>query len=184
MTAQKLLTSLAVIVVAFAVIGIESASTQDFKSVKAKSALLEYREALRRARTSYLKDLETASSIAIRKDDLDEALAIKKEIASVKEEHAASIPDALVKTRRAIEGSVFTWNRRGDPDQLRFSKNGLVTAQKGSEGIWQVLEPDVIVIKFQQNLFLLKFDERLTQFRVAAFGPVPTGYKVGNRVAS
>lgn len=161
----------------------KDARCEDFQSVHAKKAAEEYQEALRSAKKSYLKNLEVASSLAAEDENLVEVTRIKKEIESMKNKIESSFrTDGLSKTRRVVQNSTYTWTRANDPDRLLFSENGKVATQKGSQGVWEVLEPDLVILKFGKNLFLLKLTASYGSFKVIAFGPIKSSYKSGKRL--
>ena len=92
--------------------------------------------------------------MAAKAKDLAEVARIKNEISSINEELELNIgADELSFTRRSMQNSTYTWNRPRDPDRLFFSKNGKVTTQKKkSNGVWEVIEPDLVILKFGKKL--------------------------------
>lgn len=180
MPSRKFFQSVSLCCIYFCHHSCSTAFAQEFRSVAAVSAMEKYHIAVRQAKSEYLEELEHAARIATQSDKLDEAIEIKKEITAIKSDLRASTKSPLEKLRRSIVGTKYTWNRRNDPDHLSFYRDGKVTTHKrGSTGIWAVVESDVVMMRFANAVFTLKFNKDFSSFRVKALGPIKSSYPGG-----
>lgn len=164
-----------------------NAFEETFQSAEAKAAEKKFLAAVKAARDAYVSDLEAAAKKTLEADKLDEAIRIKEKIADLKSQQQLDRGDPVVQLRRKLTNT--TWklirdNNLKESETLRFLPGNRVTKVYGSRsgsGIWESLEKNVVVAKFNEKLLIFQFDEKLTSFKVVAFGPTQTAYTGGKK---
>lgn len=181
-------TCLVVLPIIVFVAGAITASDGKVTSVDARRAEQKFFDAVKAAREEYIADLDVAARKSLAADKLDEAIAIKKAIEELKSQQTLDRGDPVVQLRRRLTNSSWKLVRDNDPNNfeiLRFSSGNQATkvyGKKKGTGVWESIEPRVVIAKFNEKLLLIQFDEDIKRFNVAAFGPTRTAYTSGAKV--
>lgn len=174
---------------------IGSAQAEDFKTKEAIAAEKKYEDALdaaqkaydeatAKARADYLAELDAAAKTAVDAEKLDEVVRIKRAKDNLSKEEQG---DPIVAARKRVMGKRYTFNRPGSPNQLHFLAGGKVRVKTGGSGVWEMVEPNVGVMKLGRgggkwDIFLFRFDKSFTKFEILAYVPTKTKYTVGRKV--
>ena len=143
-------------------------ATQEADPETENEAPASLEEAVNAAHAEYIANLEAALEQALSEGELDEAIHVRRSI-------------SMEQTRAKLTNTSWTWNRPNDPDTIHFRGGRVITTGKGSEGVWEVLEEETIIVKFGETLFMLGFNEAITSYTVKAYNPVRTNYSSGRK---
>jgi len=103
--------------------GMLSAGETDFQSSHAKKAKVKYDKALEEAKKTYIADLKKAKSIAMKSEDLDEAMRIKNMIDSVE---LLSLQSNVDFTKILVSKAWVLNTTRGNKHSINFMKDGSI----------------------------------------------------------
>lgn len=130
-----------------------------------------FEEAMQAAHTEYTANLEAALELAIAEGELDEAVHVRRMI-------------AMEKLRADLIGTTWTRNRPNRPATIQFHSARRATTNNQAEGVWDVIEDRVVLLKFSDAVLMYKFNEDTTSYSVRAYGPIKTEFTTGRRVGS
>lgn len=152
----------------------------DFTSAAAKAAEKKYEDAVAKARDQYLADLAKAAKSALDAGQLGEANRITEEITFINAQKKSDEGDPIVLARRQIEGTRWTWFGR---QRLTLKRGGEAVTSLGQKGRWEMLEPQTIIIKFQ-DLFVLGLNEDMDEFKAYPYRETTSKLSGGRRLGS
>ncbi|MFV0445681.1 MAG: hypothetical protein ACK5Q5_19030 [Planctomycetaceae bacterium] len=155
-----------------------SGLADEFTTGAAQAAQSTYEADLLAARKKYVSALDHAALAAVQAGDLQEVARI----AARKSELETGSDDPIVAARLALIDTVWTFDRPGKPNRVTFRSRGKVTVYKGGDGVWEMLESHVGAMKFQDEMFIFKFNDDLTEFEVVAYGRIKTNYASSRKV--
>ena len=90
------------------------------QSQKAKEAGERFNKAMKAARATFITDLESAAKQALAENKLDDAIRIKEKIKDLQGQQNDDKGDPVVRLRRRVVNTTWTWNRPGDKRSIRF----------------------------------------------------------------
>lgn len=156
---------------------------QNFKSAKARQAEQKFLRAMKAARADYIANLKVAAKLAIKDNEFEEAVRIQEKIQDLDSQQTGDRGDVVVKLRRHLTNTTWSFNRPRKPATISFlPKNVVVTSgQNGLKGVWESLGGDTAIANFGEDLFLFRFDKKVTGYSVRAFGPIKTEYTTGQK---
>ncbi len=162
------------------------AFAQDLTTPAAIAARDKYEAKLDELRKQYSAELIDASKVAEKNGAREEVDRIDQIRLSL----ALGADDPVVAARERVEGHTWTFERiatlkaRHESKKLEFKKHRVVKITPGNGiGNWQMLEPHVGVVRTGGGtVFLMKFDERFSTYRVIAFEQVKSSFSGGRKV--
>lgn len=163
-----------------------SALAQDLTTPAAIAAREKYEAKLDELRKQYSAELIEASKVAEKNGAREEVDRIDQIRLSL----ALGADDPVAAARERVEGHTWTFERiatlkgRHESKKLEFKKHRVVKITPGGGiGNWQMLEPHVGVVRTGGGtVFLMKFDERFSTYRVIAFEQVKSSFSGGRKV--
>ena len=157
--------------VAIISMGIMQPSLVAQEDVPKEESPASYQAAMIAAQTKYTTNLEAALKLAIAEGKLDEAVHVRRMI-------------AMEKLRTELIDTKWTRNRPRRPSTLHFHSARRVTTNAGGEGVWDVIEDRIVLVKFSDAVIMHKFNEDTTKYTVMAFGPIKTEFTEGKIIGS
>lgn len=141
--------------------------------VSLKEASKQYELELKEAKDRYRLTLNELLKIAASADDQDEIKRIQEELKRIEVE---AIHDEIAVARKKIEGTRWTWTSKiSGPHShgLRFLPDAKISFGSPEVSAWTMVEPYVLVMRIDEGLYLLEFDEKYTRYKIKHFKTAP-----------
>jgi len=138
-----------------------------------KEASEKYELEIKEAKDRYRLTLNELLKVAATADDQDEIKRIQEELKRIEVE---AIHDEIAVARKKIEGTRWTWTSKiSGPHShgLQFLPDARISFGSPEVSAWTMVEPHVLVMRIDDGLYLLEFDEKYTRYKIKHYKTAP-----------
>ncbi len=143
------------------------AQAQEFMTQASKDAAAAYEADLAAARAKYTAALDHAALKAVEMGDLEEVVRIKDRKTELVAQTSSVDADPLVRARQRVQGTKWSWTSTvsgRNSSGVEFLTDGRIKLSGVDIGAWAMAEPDILVMRTDDGLWLMKFDKNYERY--------------------